>query len=323
MLSPIGAREIFEGQARFSQLQYLYSASGGKFSWDASRSMGMLNGVYREAFDVFLKITGADWPANPLAPSVGLFLLLCDISINPGDGFPFEIMEFPLFVASVDPGIRFLVLCHTVAAKNPALITAITNYSREEYVGLSELLCQQIGYYPPLAVSEAAVHWSKSHQGCQALLVEDADFKFHLANLPVRVFFSRFLRLQADKFNTPEFFCWPGVWSAGDRSGKCSLEHAEELFDEHRALFIDKEDGDVYPRIFPNKDDQVVLETFNTFYSWNATYELTRQWILEDGPFKPDFFWLSSKYSKSEMEEWAYKCFEQSYEVKVADYQLL
>jgi hypothetical protein len=40
ILSPIGAREIFEGQARFSQIQYLYSASGGKISWDALHRVG-------------------------------------------------------------------------------------------------------------------------------------------------------------------------------------------------------------------------------------------------------------------------------------------
>ena len=48
-IPPVGAYQIFEGQARFGQLQYLYFASDGKLTWDDVRSMGMLRGVYGEA----------------------------------------------------------------------------------------------------------------------------------------------------------------------------------------------------------------------------------------------------------------------------------
>ena len=322
-LSPIGAREIFEGQARFSQLQYLYSASGGNFSWDAFRSIGMLNGVYREAFDVFLKIAGVNWPDTPLAPAVGLFLLVCDIAINPTDGFPFDIDNLSFFVPSVDPGIRFLMLCNAIVEIKPSLLNAITKYSKEEYLEISELLCRKLAYRTPNTIAKNVTHWTKTHEGCKAILNEDASFDFKLENLPVRVFFARFLRFQIDKFSSPEFFCWPGIWSAGDRNGLCSLERAEELFDEHRALFLDREDGDVYLRTFPDKNEQTALKTFNTFYSWNATYELTRQWIVEDGPFDLYFFWLTSKYSRQEMEEWAAKCFEQSYGIEISSFQIL
>jgi len=78
----------------------------------------------------------------------------------------------------------------------------------------------------------------------------------------------------------PEYFCWPGAWSAGNRKGGIGLEQAERLFETHRALFVDRADGDVYPRTFSDKDKQSILKTFNAFYSWNAIYELTRQWIV-------------------------------------------
>jgi hypothetical protein len=53
-IPPIGAHQIFEGQARFGQVQYLYFASGGKLTWDDVRSLGMLKDVYGEAFETFL-----------------------------------------------------------------------------------------------------------------------------------------------------------------------------------------------------------------------------------------------------------------------------
>ena len=50
---PIGVREIMEGQACFSQIQYLYFASGKKLNWDDFRQLGMLHGVYQKAFEEF------------------------------------------------------------------------------------------------------------------------------------------------------------------------------------------------------------------------------------------------------------------------------
>jgi len=92
-LPPVGARALFEGQARFCQIQHLYAGSGNRITWDDLKHAGMLEGIYREAFDAFLAITGARWPRSPSDPAVGLFLLICDLAINPGDGFPFDLVH--------------------------------------------------------------------------------------------------------------------------------------------------------------------------------------------------------------------------------------
>jgi hypothetical protein len=52
-LSPVGALHIFEGQARFSQLQYLYLANQGRLAWSDFRRQGMLGDRYVQAFDFF------------------------------------------------------------------------------------------------------------------------------------------------------------------------------------------------------------------------------------------------------------------------------
>jgi hypothetical protein len=61
-LPPIGVLHIFEGQARFSQIQYLHNATGGRLDWQYFKQRGMLDGVYVEAFKLFLSLTETDWP---------------------------------------------------------------------------------------------------------------------------------------------------------------------------------------------------------------------------------------------------------------------
>ncbi|MFN8701479.1 MAG: hypothetical protein ACK5X0_05090 [Rhodospirillales bacterium] len=51
---PVGLREIFEGQARFSQLQYLAFGTGNNLTWATLRAHGYLSGVYVNAFEEFL-----------------------------------------------------------------------------------------------------------------------------------------------------------------------------------------------------------------------------------------------------------------------------
>ena len=89
-------------------------------NWDTRdfEEMGLLHGVYIEAFDFFLKTTGIEKPNNLLHPSVGLFLLVCDLSINPTNGFPLDIYDFENFIHKNDPGQRFLTLCIEIGKKS-------------------------------------------------------------------------------------------------------------------------------------------------------------------------------------------------------------
>lgn len=323
VLPPLGAREIFEGQARFSQLQYLYFSLGGKMNWDDFEHAGMLNGLYREAFDTFLKILGSPWPSTPDDSLVGLFLLICDIAINPTDGFPFDLYDFSSFVLSIDPGMRFLMLCQLIQRKHPRLVDSIQGYTKEEYLEVCEILCKDISCKTPFSAAEKICGWANTFPSCKELLKEDNSFEFAPENLPVRLLFARFLRYQQDKFKVPEYFCWPGAWSVGDRKGGIKLEKVVDLFDEHRALFCDSVEGDIYPRTFPDKDEESVQKAFNAFYSWNSTYELTRQWIVQDGGFEYNFSWLTSKYLQSEVATWACNCFEGAYGVNPTLFKII
>ena len=79
---------------------------------------------------------------------------------------------------------------------------------------------------------------------------------------------------------------------------------ALRLFNEHEALFLNKPDLDVYPRLVKGVDEEKLQSLVDDFYAWVSMYELTRQWLVEEGEFQYDFDWLTSKFSNDEVKRW-------------------
>ncbi len=323
LLLPIGAKAIFEGQARFSQMQYLYLSSGTLLDLETFDREGMLEGVYIEAFDAFLKITGLSWPSTLDDSIIGLFLLVCDISINPVEGIVDTLLEYERLIEVHDPGARFVRLCAAIKENTNVFLSGISNYSAEEYWSVSDAICKATGIVSPRHLSDTVAAWPSVSNDINKLLAEDAKFQFSPENLPVRLFLARFVRFHQDKKVHPEFFCWPGAWMTALRNEGLSPDKALLLFEEHRALFLDREDGDVYPRTFDNRDEGSVQETFDAFYSWVAIYELTRQWMVGSGNFNLGFSWLTSKYAVSEVEEWASSNFKKAFGVSINEFRIV
>ena len=140
-IPPVGLLEIFEGQARFAQLQYLHFATGGRFDWSDARIAGMLGTKYVAGFESFLTLTESNWPDSIDSAMVALFMVVCDVAMNGGEGFPFPITSPSTFVSDNDPGTRFAFLCRVVAQEAACLKSAIRNYSAQEYQEASERLC--------------------------------------------------------------------------------------------------------------------------------------------------------------------------------------
>ncbi|MBU2539121.1 MAG: hypothetical protein KKH22_11855 [Proteobacteria bacterium] len=317
-LPRIGLKEIYEGQARFSQIQYLYFGSGGNLAWIDFEELGMLSGDYYKAFAIFLELIESKRPDSIDSPLVALFLVVLDIAMNPGEGFPFEIIDYEYFINSTDPGLRFTFLCVSIRENYPDLKTFIKDYSNSEYLDVVSKLSAAINSPSPLDVASCVLEWADHYEELVKLKSEEKHFTFSAENQPIRLLFSRFLRYQEDKLNNPAYFCWPGAHSAGERCTDVNLK----LFLEHQSLFTDKADGDIYPRIFPDKNMSSVKESFDIFYTWVVTYDLCRQWIIDDGPFKYDYFWLSSKHSKETLEEWARRHFKFAYGVDTTEFEI-
>lgn len=318
-LPPLGLKEIFEGQARFCQMQYLFFGSGESLSWEDFAQLGYLDGIYFKAFNLFLEITETKIPKNLADPTVGLFLLICDIAINPGEGFPFDLKDHKSFIISIDPGFRFYLLCHEVK-KNPSLKETIKDYSKEEYDDVSKSLCKEIVTYAPTEVNGKILNWINNSDNLKGLLKEEKEFNYQNENHPIRVILSKYLRFCEAKYKNPEFYCWPGAWMAGEKAKDLN----EKLFLNHLSLFMDKKgDKGIYPREFPNIPHENIHKTLNNFYTWNIMYDLTQQWIIKGGPFNYDYSWLTQKQKESDLKKWADDIFAKIYGERPDKFEIL
>jgi hypothetical protein len=318
-LPVVGMRAIYEGQARFTQLQFLDGAREEPLSCAEWRAGGYLSGVYVEGFESFLTLSESAWPENLEGPLVALFLLICDLAMNPTRGLPLDIKIFENFIRDVDVGVRFTLLCEVVS-ELPHLKQAIIEYSKDEYVSVSEELTERAGYDQPIMGLTAVREWLNKAPGLPKLMREYETFDYDLANLPIRVFLSHFVAFYGDKLEHPEFFCWAGTYMSGQRS----MADPQALWLRHLSLFGDRGDRHgVYPRQRPNRSEEAVKKTFNRFFGTMALYDLTRQWILKDGPFVCDFAWLSENYDQTRAEAWGNDTFKQIYGVTLDEFEIV
>ncbi|MBD1589866.1 hypothetical protein [Pseudomonas typographi] len=297
-LPPITGVDVLEGQARFIQLQFLHFSNPSKSFADYG-ARGYLDSVYGAAFKYFIQSTDSNFPDCIDDPLVALFLLVCDLALNPGEGFPFEIKDYENFSYQAQPAVRFAYLCQAIKNEHPELKDYIKEYSKEEYTSASALLAKACGYHHPLDVARAVSEWVKKEPTLQALMTEHSKFSFSEMNLPVRVIFSEFIKFNTFKLEQPEFFCWTGRHKVGRYA-----EHYIHAWLKNLSLYSDKQDDfGIYPRRQEGKSEENIHNTFNIFYGYLMQYDLIRQWIIQSGEFKYDFSWLSEKHEPSEVKE--------------------
>lgn len=317
---PVGAYEIFEGQARFAQLQYLHFASGGRLSWDDVRALGMLEGVYGAAFEHFLRFTELNWPVSINSPVVGLFLLVCDVACNPGEGFPLPLLTPNTFIDDIDPGMRFIFLCRAVPMFCQDVAGTIKSYSRDEYIEVSERLATALRLFSPLTVCAELVRWAREGENFRALVDRHRSFACADINVPIQVLLGHSIAFAEDKLARPEFFCWPGAWMAGDR---CTPD-VGDIFARNAARFTDKAgDETIFPVIPPGANEATIVKTFEKFYASHVVYELTRQWIAVPGPFRYDYRWLQPAGTDGEIKAWADRNFRNAFGVHPDEFEVL
>ncbi len=295
-ISPIGIKAIYEGQAIFNQMQYLTIVLNPDLTYEDFEKVGMLHGIYVEAFEFFLKFTNLTKPTNLLDPIVGLFLLICDLAINPTNGFPLDIHNYEQFITKNDPGIRFLLLLHIISKDPESYVTRVTGYSKEEYISLSKDLSASIGCRCPYESISTVLSWSSDSE-VSKVLEEEEILKYSLENLPIRLMFSKFYRFQEDKQKYPNVFCWFG-YHANSKNPNVAFEIVDSLYRKHHALYRDDLDGEIKPSIFEGISEENIMESFNNFYAFNILYDLTLKWVYEQGEFKYDYRWLAGARAK-------------------------
>lgn len=322
-IAPVGVKAIYEGQARFNQLQYLSIGLQDQVIYQDFEEMGMLRGIYVEAFDWFIQLTRLKKPDNLNNPIVGLFLLVCDIAINPSDGFPLEVQHFETFIISNDPGIRFFTLCQIINREPEKWESAVKEYSKEEYINLSEELSEAIACISPFLSAAYVSEWANESEAIQRLLEEEQKMTFSPENLSVRLFFSKYLRFQQDKVKYPNIFCWIGRHMTVQHSAETNLDLVGELFEKHKALFIDDAVGEIRPMLFKGHDERVLHQTFESFYDYNVTYDMIMKWISEEGPFTYDYSWLTTRQSPERVKEYVQNRFKELFNIYPEELQII
>lgn len=294
-LTPMGIKAIYEGQAVFNQAQFLTGALNRDLTYTDFVNSGIFYGIYTEAFEYFIQLTTYERPENLLDSIVGLFLIVCDVAINPNNGFPLDIYDFENFIVKNDPGIRFTLLCKEISKKSEYYKGKIIDYSKEEYISLSKELAESIGCTCPYESISEVLKWDSQH-AVKEVLKEEEQAEFSLENLPIRLIFAKFFRFQEDKLKYPNIFCWAGFHLANQSA---DFEIANSLYQKHHALFMDDDDGEIKATIFEGKSKDKLLESFNYFYAINIIYDLALKWVAEDGEFKLDYKWLAGERAKT------------------------
>jgi hypothetical protein len=185
---------------------------------------------------------------------------------------------------------------------------------------VSAVLTEGCGYDHPAIGLQAVTEWSTDAPGVRQILTEMESFRFEPENIVVRVLFSHFVTFCSDKLARPEFFCWPGVWMTGDRAG----DDSQKLYLKYLSLFTDRADDEgIFPRKIPGKEEAALVETLSIFYANVIMYDMTRQWILQNGPFRYEYKWLSQTQPQQEMAEFAKAGFEKLYGANPDDFEIL
>jgi len=297
LLSPLGIKAIYEGQAIFNQIQYLRVALNKELSFSDCENAGMLHSIYIEAFDHYLQITKFDKPDDLLDPTIGLFLLLCDVAINPNNGFPLEIYDFENFITKNDPAIRFTMMCRVIAKDPKSYRDRLVNYSKEEYIILSKKLSEAIACKCSYENIDMVLRWIETKSVFE-VIKEGEDLNFSEENQPIRLMFSRYYRFQEDKKKYPNVLCWFGYHSTSANKN-IEFKIVDSLYKKHHALFVDDFDGEVKPTIFEGVNKENIVESFDKFYGFNIIYDIILKWIYEEGEFKYDYDWLAGDRSKT------------------------
>ncbi|MBB2951579.1 hypothetical protein [Sphingobacterium sp. JUb56] len=288
--APLGIRQIFEGQAVFNQIVYLKNAfKENNIIFKDFIDQGILHGIYLEAFDHFLRILNEERPIFVEDSLISLFLLSCDLSINPTNGFPLDIYDFRGFINKNNPGLRFISICSFISKKKTYFLEKCKIPSKETYIELSKMISEALGYKCPYQSLSVYTEWLKN-DSIKELLKEEENHKYKTENMPFRLFLAKFIKIQLDKKDFPEVFCWIGHYMSTPNNNYVKI-----LFENHKALFTDAEDGEIKPIIREKISEENLLETFNQFYLNTMLFELILKWISEDGEFKFDYKWLMNE----------------------------
>ena len=311
IVPPLGIHSILEGQARFQELQFLYLAADRKITWDGFRVMGLMEPLYTRAFESFLVATGLEYPSNPISLSVHLFMVLCDIALNPDSGYPNDITDYERFLEDISPGIRFLRAA-AVIRRSPHLKNRLVNLTKDEYQEVVTEICQQLHWKTPQQTAATIMEMWERTEVPQELERENKNGEFRYDNMPIRFYYANHLNLMHDKAKNPEFFCWPAKHLVVEPNQSVELRPIG-VGSRRPPIVANCMVGGVEENLPQIKNPDARVRVISTFFQWQIYYDVVRQWIAKDGRFSFNYRWFDPGYTELDYMNWVKNSFQQNF----------
>ena len=107
-------------------------------------------------------------------------------------------------------------------------------------------------------------------------------------------------------------------------AGPSVHEDVQDLFLSHLSIFTDRpDDSGVFIRQMRGRHEDFLMKTYNLFYGNNMVYDLTRQWVIQDGPFRYDYSWLSRRHPPEALEAHAKRLFARVFGASPDEFSIL
>lgn len=158
----LGALEIFEEQARFSQMQFLRQTTRSYRTWSDFERVGMFRDVYISAFRLFCAELGEPISGDPNDPLVAMFLLVCDVAMNPAEFILLPPGQIEDIERAIHPGHRFVAVCKILKTLGPAFYKSIIGFTKAEYEVSIRTICAALGWASPLDIADEMARWTVS-----------------------------------------------------------------------------------------------------------------------------------------------------------------
>jgi hypothetical protein len=311
ILPPFGMEKIMEGQCRLVEMQYLHIVSDGSLSWGEFINDGLIQEQYFQALKFFCEATGLNFPSYPTAPEANLFLLLCDISLNPCVGYPDDITNYAGLLEEISPGIRFLRGCEVVRDQRD-LCGDVFSLDRNSYEQVSKTICSAMRVKTPWEIAQSITDLAMRMPSLESLRKEfTGNCKFKLNSVPIRYTFLKHILFMEDKAKHPEIFCWPAQnFTLLSRKKSSIADYAKKLLRKHSPpFFAHGMNSPVVPTPQDGADPSGLERVSATYFKWIIIYDLITQLISRDGPFCFNYVWLNPDKDQDWYQKWIEKDF--------------
>lgn len=313
----VGGREILEGQARMIEAQFLHHVSLGRYDFRALEGMGYFDGTYGHALREFTRITGISWPTGSLDPAAGLFLLACDLAINPPVPYPFEMSDIRGMVRHCHPGVRFLEVCRTIARSRSEWLGRFS-YSYETHCEFTAAL-EPSPYHHSMAETAAACvdFWTRLSD-LHYVIGDDIDAALQLPSTPLKFLLRKHVFLMREKQRVPHLLCWYGALFTEVMTQELGfMRHGPPLLSVG-------ETGQIFGS--PALDEGKSQDPGDILYNFLITQgmnDIIRQWVAQPGPFRFNYQWIDPRQSEEFWRAALGEYFEKMYDVPLDAIRIL